>query len=145
MSAACILTNEASFTAGASIEVGGELGLGIKELSVGVSGSYTTTEESGQADGAQMNCPKGPWYCALVITPAVTIVKGIKQDIEEVDDDRMCAPKGDPQPWTAFLPQTKDGKLKSSGIDVCACPDYEHWADPGAPSIVCPQPCNDTL
>lgn len=73
------MTSETSYTVGVAIEVGVDLGLSFGDIvSAGVSASVATTTETGNAEGAQIPCPDGPWKCALIITPAVVTVSGKK-------------------------------------------------------------------
>ncbi|KAL8913513.1 MAG: hypothetical protein Q9171_001701 [Xanthocarpia ochracea] len=146
----CTLSQQGSFTAGTSFEVGGSLGLSIGSIvGIGLSVSVAQTEskEYGYVAGSEKACPPGNWYCGLVISYEALKVEGEKIPI--VKEDEGAAPRGGsichfgpPEPWSILAPiERGDGELKGLSVDICACPNAQGWADDGAPSKVCPQPC----
>ena len=135
---AAVLTLDSTYTVGVSVEVGMDLGLDIDEIiSAGVSVSVSNSEETGVSQGAQKGCPDGPWYCALIITPQVAHVTGTYAKWQESSCSDI-----NPSPYTVDLPtMASNGLPTGAAVDICACPNFAHWADAGAPSIICPGPC----
>ena len=132
----CVITTESSYTVGVTWTVGVGFGINIGDvISAGVTVEVSNTEETGTAEGSQAPCPDGPWTCGLAITPTVQKVSGTKQPVND-----CCQKLGAPQPFEVELPLLKDGHNTRDGIEACACKDFEHWADPGAPPL-CPAPC----
>ena len=112
-------------------------GLSISEiagLDLSASVSKTTTKSTSQ--GASVPCPKGPWKCALAIYPEFLEVSGKHipaQDVECYADFKIPPTK----PYTVNFPVEGDSGGVKSRVGICACKNFAHWADDGAPSIVC--------
>ena len=137
---ACVLSSEVSYTVGVTVQVGGNLGLNFEQIvSAGVSAAVSTTTETGNTQGVQKTCPDGPWKCSLIITPSMVTVTGTQVPHYPCDAQ---LDEANAKPYTVQFPKKGADGLAGAAYDVCACQNYESWADPGAPSIVCPQPCN---
>lgn len=136
----CTATQGSSFTVGKTVTVGANLDLDFENIvaKAGVSASVSITTLNGETGSVSLQCPKGPWTCALIITPPVTIVSGTATAL-----NAYCQPVGTPEPYTAKLPEKmgSGGVMMGGHVDVCACRNFASWADAGAPSIVCPQDC----
>lgn len=128
------------FSVSVEVSVGVDLGLDVEAISAeaGISAAVSISTETGNTQGVQINCPTGPWTCALIIYPPVTIVSGIQSKV-----DAYCIPiPSEEKPYTASFPEkTVNGELVGARVDVCACQNFAHWADKGAPSTPCPHPC----
>ena len=137
----CTATQGSSFTVGKTVTVGASLDLDFEDIvaKAGITSSVSITTLDGETGSVSLECPKGPWTCALIITPPVTVVSGTATALTAT-----CQPVGPAEPFTMALPEKMgpDGIMMGGHVDVCACQNFAHWADNGAPSIVCPQPCN---
>lgn len=136
---ACEITQGSSFTVGTTITVGISADLDLDDISedAGVSASVSTTTLHGETGSVSLECPVGPWTCALIITPPVTIITGTATQL-----NAYCLAVGTPEPYTVELPELEpSGVMQGGHVDICACQNFAHWADAGAPSIVCPQAC----
>ena len=132
----CVLTEGSSYSIGVSVTVGGSLGLDFGGIvSAGVDASVTKESVTETAQGSEVKCPEGKWTCSLKITPDVVRVKGKKLQY----DTKACSWPKDGDAFDISLPKMV-GKMLSTKIEPCACKDYSHWADKGAPPL-CPEPC----
>lgn len=136
----CTATQGSSFTVGKTVTLGGSLDLDFEDIvaKAGITASVSITTLSGETGSVSLECPKGPWTCALIITPPVTILSGTATALTAT-----CQPVGPAEPFTMELPEKMgpQGIMMGGHVDVCACQNFASWADAGAPSIVCPQPC----
>ena len=134
------MTDQSSFSVSVEVDVGIDLGLekDFAEIAgdAGISASVTTGTETGITQGISKNCPDGPWKCALIIWPEVTEVSGMQVQY----DLATCTDLGS-EPYQVQYPQKRPDGTYGGSVDVCACKNFAHWADNGAPSIVCPQDC----
>ncbi|KAG8525753.1 uncharacterized protein KY384_000513 [Bacidia gigantensis] len=137
----CNMATQQSYSVAVTVEVGFDLGLDFEKIagSAGISASVSTTTETGTTQGISKNCPDGPWSCALIIWPAVTKIEGIQTPLTA-----LCTVETEnAKPYTVQMPEVGPDGLVGGHVDVCACKNFAHWADPGAPSIVCPQDCKN--
>lgn len=140
----CQLSDQSSYSVGTTIEVGFSLGLNVGEIiaaSGGLDVAVSITKETSEAQGAQLNCPTGPWTCALIIYPGMTRLKGSQFKYATSVHQCLDEDKSTEQPYSVPVPKKALDGTSTSRIDVCACKNFEHWADNGAPSTVCPQSC----
>ena len=116
------------------MNLGGGLSIAdIAGLDLSASVSETTTNAVSQ--GASGPCPAGPWKCALAIFPQLLEVSG-----EQIPESNPECYGGTPPPSTPYdltFPVKGDSGGVRSRVEICACNNYAHWADSGAPSIVC--------
>ena len=136
---ACSMATQQSYSVAVTVEVGIDLGLDLEDIAgeAGISASVSTTTETGTTQGVQKNCPDGPWTCALIIWPSVTQVTGTQTPLTA-----LCTPEDEnAKPFTVQYPTKGPDGLQGGRVDVCACQNFAHWADDGAPSIPCPQDC----
>lgn len=115
-------------TAGVDLSLGEIVG-------AGVSGSVSITTAKGTVNTSSVTCT-GPWTCSIIVTPVVVQVKGIKK----ITPCANSGSQGSEGPYDVTFPETNDDKLPVGNTKPCACPDFEHWEDPGAPEK-CPGPC----
>ncbi|KAL6722221.1 hypothetical protein ACLMJK_001328 [Lecanora helva] len=129
------LTTGSSFSTSVTVTVGADISVSdIAGLGLSASVAKTTTKTTSQ--GASVPCPQGPWKCALAIYPEELKVSGQKEAAnrycsEEEKDGKL------PDPYTVFYPVENDSGGIKSRVEVCACKNYDHWDDKGAPSIKC--------
>ena len=129
------MTDGSTYSVGVTVTVGGGLSLSeIAGLDLSASVSKTTTKSTSQ--GASVPCPSGPWKCALAIYPEFLQVSGehFPAEIALCHSDLKIPP---PKPYTVSFPVEGDSGGVKSRVGVCACQNFAHWADEGAPSIVC--------
>lgn len=134
----CILGKGVAFSYTTTIEVGADLGLEFDKIinAAGISGAVSVSRTVETSDSVQKTCPNGPWQCGFQLTPPVTIVSGQRQAF-----DPDCNP-GPEAPYTVSIPEANDhGLITGGAVDVCVCKNFEHWADKGAPEIICLQDC----
>ena len=135
-----MLTEGSSYAVGVTVEVGADLGLDIKKVvSLGLHWSVAVTKTQEETQGVEVSCPKGPWQCSLAIWPGMVKVKGTKTYTDGIKDMVSCSEKT--EDYEVDLPIKEDNKLAPVRIRPCACPNREHWADPGAPDR-CPSDCD---
>ena len=130
------MNQESAYTVGVTVEVGGGLSLdlaAIAGLDLSASVSYTT--ETSSVSGAGKDCPDGDWDCSLIIWPGMLRVSGTKTSYTGI----YCTEHK--EPYTVLLPKKGADGTATGRVDVCACKNSKGWADPGAPSITCPQDC----
>ncbi|CAF9923027.1 hypothetical protein IMSHALPRED_005832 [Imshaugia aleurites] len=141
----CVGTSSCNFQDGnefsvtVQVEVGVDLSLDFEDISgdAGVSTSVSVATESGTTQSVSASCPVGPWTCALIIWPPVTVVSGTQTPLYT-----NCKPAGAAAPYTVEFPEKmSNGQLVGGRVDVCACMNFKYWANEGAPSIQCPQDC----
>ena len=112
----------------------------VSTLGAGLNAGVSIGKTTGIASTAGKSCPVGPWTCALIFTPNVLHVKGTQTTSEEgcdVDGNRVTSTS----PYDVEFPKANADGVFGGGVDICACTDFAHWSDNGAPSIPCPQPC----
>ena len=128
------LNTGSSFSVGVTVTVGADISISeIVGLGLDASVSKTTTKEVSQGAGGA--CPTGPWKCALAVYPLFLLVAGQKH----FASNSQCYTNGTapPEPYKAKFPVEGDSGGVKSRVEVCACKNFEHWADNGAPSIAC--------
>ena len=129
------MTDGSTYSVGVIVTVGAGLSLSeIAGLDLSMSVAQVTTKATSQ--GASVPCPPGPWECALAIYPEFLQVSGkqIPSDENLCYSDSKFPPS---TPYTVSFPVEGDSGGVKSRVDVCACQNFPHWADAGAPSIVC--------
>lgn len=126
------LTKSSTFSQGTTVTVGTDLSL-AKIVGVGLSASVSYTTTKSTTEGASAPCPKGPWKCGLAIFPSMLEVKG--QQLAKHKHPQPC--KKVPAPYTVQYPIIGESGAVQARVEVCACKNFKHWADKGAPSIVC--------
>ena len=94
---------------------------------------------TGTASTAGKECPTGPWTCALVFSPNVLHVEGTQT--KGASNPCGSSTEGPGSPYNVDFPKANSDGVYGGGIDVCVCKEFDHWADNGAPSLVCPGPC----
>ena len=136
----CSFSQGNQFGVDVTVEVGLDLGLDLEDITgeAGISASVSVSKETASTQGVTNTCPDGPWTCSLIIYPPVTIVSGTQIPLSlECNKDPSAA-----QPYTVKFPEkVSDGLLVEDRTDICACKNFAHRANFGAPSIVCPQDC----
>ena len=110
----------------------------VSTLGGGLNAGVSIGKTTGIASTAGKTCPVGPWTCALIFTPNVLHVMGTQTNYEEGCDEGTGAKTS---PYDVEFPKANADGVFGGGIDICACTDFAHWSDNGAPSIKCPQPC----
>lgn len=129
------LTDGSTYSVGVTVTIGADLSLSqIAGLDLSATISTTTTKATSQ--GASVPCPEGPWKCALAIYPEFLQVSGteIFSGNTECYRNSKVPPSS---PYTVSFPVEGDSGGVKSRVDICACQNFAHWADQGAPSIVC--------
>lgn len=116
-----------------TVTVGGSIDVS-KVAGAGLNTEVSTTTTKGTGDGLQVQCD-GPWVCNILLTPKLLEVSGDKQGYNTCTNKKS----GEPEPYTVRFPITRNGTPKATAA-VCACKNYPHWADPGAPKP-CPKDC----
>ncbi len=130
---ACSISLTSGFSVGVTITKGVNLDL-AKIVGAGVSTSVATSKTTSNTQGVTANCPKGKWHCSLSIRPQLVEVSGtISTTLSH------CSVQHDP--YTVIFPKTGKDGIKGAEATLCVCKNKEHWADPGAPTLACPQDC----
>ena len=111
--------------------------ISISEIvGLGLSATISETTAKTLSQGVSEDCPKGPWKCAIAIYPYLLEVSGYKKSA--IDSRCYSHFKVPPSgPYTVRLPIIGESGGVKSRVEVCACKNFKHWADNGAPSIVC--------
>ena len=134
--AECSNNFQSSYTVGVTWTVGLSAGVNIADvIEAGVNAEISTSQETGTAQSGEKACPVEDYQCALLITPTVVHVKGMKQRM-----NGGCQKLGNPLPYEVEIPVKSQDKMPKVGIDVCACPDLPGSAGKGRPAK-CPAPC----
>lgn len=124
---ACTVGSATSYTVSITVTVGLDLGLNLGEIgSLGASVSLSKTEANGVTDSAGTGC-KGPWTCSIIVSPTMVEISG------EQKDSTTCTNDVTSKPYTVQFPKLGEDKNPVQNVEACACPNREHWADPGAP------------
>ena len=131
---ACSVGKEESYSVAVTRSVGVSLDLSEIVAAAGVEASVSITEEKGTTDTAGTECT-GPWTCSIVVIPTLHQVKGEKT---ETPCNESASPST--SPYDVTFPVIREDKLAVVHIAPCACPDYLHWEDKGAPDK-CPKNC----
>ncbi|KAF2812163.1 uncharacterized protein BDZ99DRAFT_474380 [Mytilinidion resinicola] len=126
--------------------VGGDLGISAGGLSAGISASVSETVTDSVGEGTSAKCPEGAWHCSMAIVPSVSHVKGHlhqQNNDESCDVDRISQDDGGEEgKQFEFLIPIKDSSGNGKWTyDVCTCGNVQNWADPGHPSLICPEDC----
>lgn len=129
------LTQGSTFETSVTIETGVEISVSdVARVGLSVSVATTTTKSTGQS--ATVPCPEGPWKCALAIYPEMLKVTG-----NEVAANDYCKDRDDddelPNPYTVYYPvENETGGIRAR-VEICACTNFDHADDEGAPEIKC--------
>lgn len=128
--------------------MGGDLGIGIKALSLGSAFSYSESVTNTLGQGASPDCPEGAWRCGLLIVPSMMQVKGTmrRQDNDEsCPDGRVASNEGgeDGKPFEVLIPlkdQSGNGKWT---YNLCTCQNVDGKDDEGHPEDKCLEDCTE--
>ena len=127
------LSKGSTFSVSVTWTVGIDAGITIEEIfSLGLSVSVSKTETEGISEGVSVPSPKGPWNCALAVFPEMLDVKGKKSGTND-----MCLGQGYPKPFDVQFPALGDTGAPRSRVEICACSNYPHANDAGAPMQKC--------
>ncbi|KAH8891204.1 hypothetical protein GQ53DRAFT_151483 [Thozetella sp. PMI_491] len=130
------------YSVGTTWQVGADLGINVKDIiSLGISSSVSETITQSVNIGVGKTCPPGPWRCGLIVHPGVWQVDGhVEYHVQPSCSEPKQAGKDD-EPYSVQIPRVDKAGNPFFDAEVCACKNAEHWADNGAPSIVCLEDC----
>jgi len=118
------LNDGSSHTIGLSVGISVDLGLDLKVIAsiADISASVSVETQTGTSQGAQKNCPDGPWLCTLIVLPAMVQVPGMQIPLSsEWTLNRSLG-----KPYTVQYLKTDGDGLGGVEVDFCACQNAEH-------------------
>ncbi|KAL8846329.1 MAG: hypothetical protein Q9221_008569 [Calogaya cf. arnoldii] len=127
-------TEGSNYAVETTVTVGINIGLS-DVVEAGVGASVAITKQHGTSQAATVPCPKGEWQCGMLIFPDIMVVSGQKEPAD--GSAPYCDDEDGMGPYTVELPILgKDGGPQAA-VDVCACKNFDHWDDEGAPELKC--------
>ncbi|KAL8651756.1 MAG: hypothetical protein Q9226_004561 [Calogaya cf. arnoldii] len=127
-------TEGSNYAVETTVTVGINIGLS-DVVEAGVGASVAITEQKGTSQAATVPCPKGEWQCGMLVFPDIMVVSGQKEAAE--GSENYCTEASGLGPYTVELPILgKDGGPQAA-VDICACKNFPHWEDEGAPELKC--------